>query len=104
MKDLLLDSDRKLGIDKDPTPENDFSENQPGDKSGRRQDERGNESIRRRENMIIGESQFYRDSVSSIKAYQRKAETCSNLSVPPPSDNIPNDTNVFEEEEVVRID
>ncbi|KAL0678283.1 hypothetical protein Bca4012_006264 [Brassica carinata] len=79
MKDLLLDSDRKLGIDKDPTPENDFSENQPGDKSRRRQDERGNESIRRRENMIIGESQFYRDSVSSIKAYQRKAETCSNL-------------------------
>ncbi|KAF3561863.1 hypothetical protein DY000_02015806 [Brassica cretica] len=71
MKDLLLDSDRKLGTDKDPTPEKDSRKNHSGDKHGRRQDERGNESNHRRVNMVIGDSPFYRDSVSPIKAYQR---------------------------------
>lgn len=68
-KDLLLDSDRKPGTDKNPTPKKNSRENQSGNKRGRRQDEKGNESNRRRVNMIIGESQLYRDLVSSIKAY-----------------------------------
>jgi len=54
--------------------------------------------------MIIRESQFYRDSVSSMKAYGRKAETSSNWTNWSLTDNAPNDTIVFEEEETVGID
>ncbi|KAF3557159.1 hypothetical protein F2Q69_00015488 [Brassica cretica] len=74
IKDLILDSDRPPRTDKE-SPERDARANQSGEKRGRRQDDHGDNSTRRRMNMIIGESQFYRDSVSSIKAYGRKAET-----------------------------
>ncbi|KAF8091829.1 hypothetical protein N665_0434s0009 [Sinapis alba] len=42
---------------------------------------------------------FYRDSVSSIKAYQQKAETCSNWPTWSPLNDVPNDTIIFEEQE-----
>ncbi|KAF3552737.1 hypothetical protein F2Q69_00012711 [Brassica cretica] len=74
IKDLILDSDRPPRTDKE-SPERDARANQSGEKRGRRQDDLGDNSTRQRINMIIGESRFYRDSVSSIKAYGRKAET-----------------------------
>ncbi|KAF3506666.1 hypothetical protein F2Q69_00004319 [Brassica cretica] len=77
IKDLILDSDRPPRTDKE-SPERDARANQSGEKRGKSQDDHGDNSTRRRINMIIGESQFYRDSVSSIKAYRRKAETSSN--------------------------
>ncbi|KAF2533491.1 hypothetical protein F2Q70_00029325 [Brassica cretica] len=77
IKDLVLDSDRPPRTDKEP-PKRDVRANKSSEKRGRRQDDLGDNSTRRRINMIIGESQFYRDSVSSIKAYGRKAETSSN--------------------------
>ncbi|KAF3597736.1 hypothetical protein DY000_02020785 [Brassica cretica] len=77
IKDLVLDSDRPPRTDKEP-PERDVRANKSSEKRGRRQDDLGDNSTHRRINMIIGESQFYRDSVSSIKAYGRKAETSSN--------------------------
>ncbi|KAF3577976.1 hypothetical protein DY000_02031700 [Brassica cretica] len=73
IKDLILDSDRPPRTDKE-SPERDARANQSGEKCGRRQDDLGDNSTRRRINMIIGESQFYRDSVSSIKAYGIKVE------------------------------
>ncbi|XP_048613449.1 uncharacterized protein LOC125587264 [Brassica napus] len=63
IKDLLMDSDRPPKTDKE-SPENDTRENQSGEKRGRRQDDRGNASNRRTVCMIIGGSQFYRDSIS----------------------------------------
>ncbi|KAF3507586.1 hypothetical protein F2Q69_00009720 [Brassica cretica] len=80
IKDLILDFDRPPRTDKE-SPERDARVNQSGEKRGRRQDDHGDNSTRRRINMIIGESQFYRESVSSIKAYGRKAETIR-ISVP----------------------
>ncbi|KAF2605129.1 hypothetical protein F2Q70_00026927 [Brassica cretica] len=74
IKDLILDSDHPPRTDKE-SPERDARANQSGEKHGRRKDDLGHNSTRRRINMIIGESLFYRDSVSSIKAYGRKAET-----------------------------
>ncbi|XP_013689892.2 uncharacterized protein LOC106393767 [Brassica napus] len=53
--------------------------------------------------MIIGGSQFYRDSISSIKAYGRKAETSSSWPARSPTDDVSNDTNVFEERETIGI-
>ncbi|XP_013608238.1 PREDICTED: uncharacterized protein LOC106315000 [Brassica oleracea var. oleracea] len=103
IKDLLLDSDRPPKADKG-SPENDTRENQLGEKRGRRQDDRGNDSNRRRVNMIIGGSQFYRDSISSIKAYGRKAETSSSWMARSPTDDAPNDKIVFEEQETIEID
>ncbi|KAL0898811.1 hypothetical protein Bca101_082772 [Brassica carinata] len=99
IKDLLLESDRPK-IDK-VVSENHAPESQSGEKRGRRQDDQGNNSSRQRINMIIGGSQFYQDSVSSIKAYGRKAETSSNWL---PESNIPNHAIVFEEQETVEID
>ncbi|KAF8051490.1 hypothetical protein N665_1716s0009 [Sinapis alba] len=54
--------------------------------------------------MIIGELQFYRDSVSSIKAYHKKVETLSDWPTWSPYDDVPNDTIVFEEQETAEID
>lgn len=96
IKDLLLDSDRPK-----TTSGNNVSENQSGDKRGRRQDDQGGNGSRQRINMIIGGSQFFQDSVSSIKAYGRKAETSSTQR---PTDNVPNDRIVFEEQETVGLD
>ncbi|KAF3563444.1 hypothetical protein DY000_02017518 [Brassica cretica] len=57
IKDLILDSDRPPRTDKE-SPERDARANQSGEKRGRRQDDHGDNSTRRRINMIIGESQF----------------------------------------------
>ncbi|XP_048623915.1 uncharacterized protein LOC125592633 [Brassica napus] len=103
IKDLILDSDFPPRTDKE-SPKRDARANQSGEKRGRRQDDLGDNSTRRRINMIIGESQFYRDSVSSIKANGRKAETSSNWTTRSLTDNAPNDTIVFEEEETVGLD
>ncbi|XP_048599838.1 uncharacterized protein LOC125579960 [Brassica napus] len=103
IKDLLLDSDRPPKTDKE-SPENDTRENQSGEKHGRWQDDRENDSNRRRVSMIIGGSQFYRDSISSIKAYGWKAETSSSWLARSPTDDAPNDTIVFEERETIGID
>lgn len=99
----LLDSNRPPKTDKE-SPENDTREKQSGEKRGRRQDDRGNDSNRRRVSMIIGGSQFYRDSISSINAYGRKAETSSSWLARSPTDDAPNDTIVFEERETIGID
>ncbi|KAF3576049.1 hypothetical protein DY000_02032830 [Brassica cretica] len=72
IKDLILDSDRPPRTDK-KSPERDARANQSGEKRGRRQDDLGDNSTRRRINVIIGESQFYRDFFPSIKAYGRKS-------------------------------
>ncbi|KAF3577174.1 hypothetical protein DY000_02030826 [Brassica cretica] len=103
IKDLILDSDRPPRTDKE-SPGRDARANQSGEKCGRRQDDLGDNSTRRRINMIIGELQFYRDSVSSIKAYGRKAETSSNWTTRSLTDNAPNGTIVFEEEETIGLD
>ncbi|KAF3558925.1 hypothetical protein F2Q69_00012163 [Brassica cretica] len=99
IKELLLNSDRppRADRDKNPTIENESRENQSGEKRERRQDDKGNDPNRRRVNMIIGESQFYRDSVSSIKAYQWKAETSANYSVLSPPHDAPNSAITIED-------
>ncbi|XP_013601413.1 PREDICTED: uncharacterized protein LOC106308850 [Brassica oleracea var. oleracea] len=102
IKYFLLDSDRPPKTDKE-SPDNDTRENQSGEKRGRRQDDRGNDSNRRRVIMIIGGSQFYRDSISSIKAYGRKAETSSSWRARSPTDDAPNDKIVFEERGTIGI-
>ncbi|XP_048605025.1 uncharacterized protein LOC125582392 [Brassica napus] len=110
IKDLLLDFDRPPKTDKESpktdkeSPENDTRKNQSGEKRGRRQDDRGNDRNRRRVSMIIGGSQFYRDSVSSIKAYGRRDETSSSWLARSPTDDAPNDTIIFEERETIGID
>uniref|UniRef100_A0A0D2ZPY5 Uncharacterized protein n=1 Tax=Brassica oleracea var. oleracea TaxID=109376 RepID=A0A0D2ZPY5_BRAOL len=91
IKDLILDSDCPPRTDKE-SPERDARANQSGEKRGRRQDDLGDNNTRRRINMIIRESQFYRDSVSSIKANRRKAETNSNWTTRSLTDNASNDT------------
>ncbi|XP_056851565.1 uncharacterized protein LOC108824805 [Raphanus sativus] len=88
IKDLILDSDLPPKTDK-AAPENNAPENQSGEKRGRRQDNQGNNNNCQRINMIIGGSHFFQDSVSSIKAYGRRAETSSNWL---PEDDVPNNT------------
>ncbi|KAL0898809.1 hypothetical protein Bca101_082770 [Brassica carinata] len=99
IKDLLLESDRpktNKTVSEDRAPES-----QSGEKRRRRQDDQGNNSSRQRVNMIIGGSQFYQDSVSSIEAYGQKAETSSNWL---PDSDIPNHAIIFEEQETIGID
>ncbi|XP_024007256.1 uncharacterized protein LOC112083460 [Eutrema salsugineum] len=57
--------------------------------------------LRQRINMIMGGSQYYQDTVSSIKAYQRRAETKENWTEPT---DIPNTVISFAEEDIAGID
>ncbi|XP_024013110.1 uncharacterized protein LOC112087324 [Eutrema salsugineum] len=56
---------------------------------------------RQRINIIMGGSQYYQDTVSSIKAYQRRAEAKENWTEPT---DIPNTVISFAEEETAGID
>ncbi|XP_013669544.1 uncharacterized protein LOC106373980 [Brassica napus] len=99
VKDLVCDSDCPPRNDKAPQIENSLRENQSGEKSGRRQDEKSNYNSRRRVNMIIGGSQYCSDTISAIKAYERKAETSANsLTLYAPSD-FPKGVITLDEEE-----
>ncbi|KAF8087501.1 hypothetical protein N665_0583s0010 [Sinapis alba] len=83
VNDLLRDSDCPSKNDKFPQ-----TKNSSGDKRGRRHDEKGNDRNRHKTNMIIGGSQFCGNTVSSIKAYQRKAEASESWpGWSPPLDN-----------------
>lgn len=68
-KDLIRKADIPPKTDKTMPPDNTSQENQSVKKCGRRQDDKGNDNNHRRVNMIIGESQYCQDMVSSIKAY-----------------------------------
>ncbi|XP_024016266.1 uncharacterized protein LOC112089745 [Eutrema salsugineum] len=56
---------------------------------------------RQRINMIMGGSQYYQDTVTSIKAYQRRAKAKKNWTEPT---NLPNTVISFAEEETAGID
>ncbi|WZZ51344.1 hypothetical protein YC2023_051451 [Brassica napus] len=99
VKYLGRDSDRPPRNDKAPQTENSLQGNQSGEKSGIRQDEKGNDNSRRRVNMIIRGLQYCSDTISAIKAYERKAETSANsLTWSVPGD-FPKGAITFDEEE-----
>ncbi|KAF8099311.1 hypothetical protein N665_0246s0013 [Sinapis alba] len=99
VKDLIRDSDLPMKNDK-PTQ----TENPSGNKRGRRQDEKGNNSNHRKINIIIGGSEFCGDTVTSIKAYQRKEEASEKWTTWSPPLGNQNNSITFEEEEAGEID
>ena len=64
IKDLIRDSDHQPRTDR--TPKNPSQGIQSGEKRMRRHEDKGNDSNRRRVNIIIGGSQYCHDTVSSI--------------------------------------
>ncbi|XP_048611471.1 uncharacterized protein LOC125585818 [Brassica napus] len=73
IKDLLLDSNRPPKTDKE-SPKNDTRENQSGEKRGRRQDDRGNDSNRRRDPIDTGSTVnvIFRDTLQRMNIELRE--------------------------------